>query len=888
MWETLLSNLPGMVYRCRNDPEWTMLFVSDGCRALTGYAPAELIENRRVSYAQLIVAADRAAVWEAVQAAVAKREAFELRYRIVTADGAEKWVWERGLGLFDAGGRLVDLEGFITDVTATVQAEAALRSSEEKFSKAFRASPDAISVSELATGRMIDVNEGFVRISGYTRDEIIGRTSAELGFWTAPETRAQIMTELAERGAVRELPVEARMRNGETRAFLLSAERVEIGGRPCLVIVSRDISEQKRAEQALRESEEKFSKAFRASPDAFSLSDFETTKFIAVNEGFVRIFGYSREEVIGRSARELGLWLELRDRERMLAEVEATGSVRNLQTCFRTRRNGDRQFLLSAERVEISGRPCLVVVSHDITEQKRAEQALRESEEKFARAFRASPTALTITELPSGRYVDVNAGFERTMGHTREEVVGRTAIEIGIWADLQDRAVFIRRMLQNRIVRDLECTFVTRAGQPVITLVSADMIEIGGKTCALSVIHDITEQRRAEQARSALETQLRQTQKLEALGQLAGGIAHDFNNILTGILAYAELIQLDAERPAEVRKHVAAVKAASRRASDLVRQILTFSRRQAPERKPVKLSAVVREALKLLRSTLPRTIEIVEQIDDLAPVVLADATQIHQVLMNLCTNAAHAMQDRPGRLAVTLATCEVRAGERAAPASVAPGRHARLTVADTGRGMDAATLSRIFEPFFTTKEPGHGTGLGLAVVHGIVEEHDGVITVRSAPGAGTTFDIYFPEFCALDLDAAPAETPLPRGTGQRVLFVDDEEAIARAVVDLLGRLGYRVTMHTDPRAAWSAFDRAPTEFDLVVTDLTMPHWTGLELARRLLARRPDVPIVLSTGHGGAWTPESVRMLGLRSMIGKPLTVTSLAREIHAILGDAAL
>jgi PAS domain S-box-containing protein len=1022
-----MSNLPGMVYRCENDPKWTMQFVSDGCRELTGYEPADLTGNRRVAYGDLIVPADRAGVWDAVQTAIARRGSFEIRYRITTASGGEKWVWERGLGIFGAGGRLERLEGFITDVTAAVCAEQELQTSENRLALVFNASRDMMCLVKVDPGpafRVVSVNAEYVRtvqragfaltaadLVGHLLDEwraifrfpeeawrllviryrrvvetrqplhyeeltetpagtfygdtwltpVASRETGEVEFvlYTSTDVTDRVRAEKALAENQRTLSAildnsfqfigllatdgrllranqtslgaigarledvqgkyfwatpwwthaaaeQARLRDAVDRAargefirfetthpaadgrlltidFSLTPVRDDDSRVIFLIPEGRDITELKRIEAALRSSEEKFSKAFRASPDAISVSDLETGQILDVNEGFERAIGYTRAEIVGRTSIELQLWTAPEDRERIRSELRARGSVRDMPVTARMRDGRERCFLLAAEPVEIGGRPCLVIISRDITEQRLAEQALRESEEKFSKAFLSSPDALTITELDTGRYLDVNVGFERISGHARRDVIGRTALEVGIWASLADRAAFLQEVREKRTLRDKELRFVTRDGQPIITRCSADLIEVGGTVCLLNVIRDITAERRAEETRAALETQLRQAQKLEALGQLAGGIAHDFNNILTGILAYAELATLDAARPDQVRKHLGAVKLASERAGNLVRQILTFSRRQAPERKPTQLAAVVEEALKLLRSTLPKTIEIVEEMGAAAPPVLADATQIHQVVMNLCTNAAHAMSDRPGRLTVRLAAADTLAMGDQAPPGIEPGRHARLTIEDTGRGMDAATLGHIFEPFFTTKAPGEGTGLGLAVVHGIVEEHDGVITVRSTPDEGTTFDVYLPEFTEFADSGSAHEEPLPRGRGQRVLFVDDETVIGRAIQQLLERLGYRATVHSDPREAWTAFDAAPAAFDVVVTDLTMPHWTGIELARRILARRPDTPVILTTGHSGTWTPFGIQALGIRTMICKPLTSAKLAIELHAVL-----
>ena len=380
------------------------------------------------------------------------------------------------------------------------------------------------------------------------------------------------------------------------------------------------------------------------------------------------------------------------------------------------------------------------------------------------------------------------------------------------------------------------------------------------------------------------EEHLRQSQKMEAIGQLAGGIAHDFNNILGCILGYAELTLQEVPDNAPVQENLRGVIQAGLRARDLVEQILTFSRQQEQDRKPVQLQEVIAEALKLLRASLPATIEIAAEIDEQAPAVLADASQMHQVLMNLATNAAQAMNGA-GRLEIQLRAHATVEEFGAARLELPPHRYIQLRVRDTGCGMEEATLERIFEPFFTTKAPGQGTGLGLSVVHGIVTSHRGAIHVDSQPGLGTTFDLFLP---AQDVQAPELEAPqdsVPLGHGERVLFVDDEAPLAFLGKELLERAGYRVIPKTDPLEALAAFRAEPEGYDLVVTDLTMPNLTGTDLARDLLQLRADLPIVLATGFAGLMTAATAQALGIRELLLKPTSFRSLAESAHRVLAQ---
>ena len=383
--------------------------------------------------------------------------------------------------------------------------------------------------------------------------------------------------------------------------------------------------------------------------------------------------------------------------------------------------------------------------------------------------------------------------------------------------------------------------------------------------------------------REHTQAQLRQAQRIQALGTLAGGIAHDFNNVLVAIGGNAEIATnaLPADHPA--RRHLRRIEQATGRASDLVRRILAFSRPQEPRRAGIRLQPVVEEALTLLRATLPASIEIRTDFDPGAPLVLADASQVHQVLMNLGTNAAHAMQERGGVLGLRLETVTLDADAAATVPELREGRYVRLAVSDTGCGMDQATLERIFEPFYTTKAPGQGTGLGLSVVHSIMRSHDAAITVESRVGAGTTVHLHFPAADPAATEAGAPTAPEPRGAGQHILVVDDEEAIVDVATHVLQQLGYRVTGTTDPARALADFRSRPDEFAAVVSDISMPGLSGAELARQLRAIRPDLPVLLTSGFVRPDQAEAVQRFGVGDVILKPSLLAELGPALHRLL-----
>jgi PAS domain S-box-containing protein len=411
--------------------------------------------------------------------------------------------------------------------------------------------------------------------------------------------------------------------------------------------------------------------------------------------------------------------------------------------------------------------------------------------------------------------------------------------------------------------------------------------EDGQPRRAIGIIQDITDRKLAESQRARLEGQLRQAQKMEAIGNLAGGIAHDFNNILTAIMAHAELLELELPRETtgpHLRDSVHEIQAASARARDMVRQILTFSRKQPVDRKRIDIDAVVQEALKLARVTLPPTVELRADLKA-QRAVMANEAQIHQVISNLCANAAQAMSEGAGVITVTLTLAEIDDARARSRPPLKTGEHVLLEVRDTGCGMDAATAERIFEPFFTTKAVGQGTGLGLAVVHGVVQAHEGAIFVDSAPGKGTVFSIYLP---ALKTGTTAVKTgltaPPMSGEGQKILFVDDEPSVAKIGARLLERLGYNAVAITDSVAARDRLVNNPHEFDLVITDYLMPRVTGLDLSKAAWAVRPDLPMILAVGFGGQLDAAKAKAHGFKEFVAKPFAIQTLSDAIVRALG----
>jgi PAS domain S-box-containing protein len=514
-----------------------------------------------------------------------------------------------------------------------------------------------------------------------------------------------------------------------------------------------------------------------------------------------------------------------------------------------------------------------------------AQAALRESENHFQALFALGPVAVYSCDT-TGTIQDFNDRAVRLWGgKPRPGELGDRfcgAVKMyhpdGTWVPPEKSAM--AEVCGGRIpaVEDQEFLIERPDGSRISVLLNIAPVrnDQGQVTCAISCFHDIT-------ARKRLDEHFLQVQKMEALGRFSGGIAHDFNNILTAIGGYAELSQMILKGNIEVRAHLSSVLKATGRASELVRQILAFSRQEPQARQPILLQPLIAESLLLMRATIPSTIEFDTEIAADAPTVLANASQIHQVLMNLGMNAWQAMKDRPGRIQVTLELFAVSAEYAATKPRLRAGNYVRVSVSDTGSGIDPGTLRHIFEPFFTTRAPGGGTGLGLSVVHGIMDGHDGAVTVHSQLGEGTVFRLYFPVHDGAAVPAPPDEGRPPRGTGETVLVVDDEEVLALLIQKALTELGYRVEFTTEPAAALAIVRAKPERFQLVLSDQTMPGMTGLDLARQLHQLRPALPIILMTGYSLPLTAERIEETGIRQLMLKPITIQALGRAVHATI-----
>jgi PAS domain S-box-containing protein len=598
-----------------------------------------------------------------------------------------------------------------------------------------------------------------------------------------------------------------------------------------------------------------------------------------INNNFLVTSGFNRLEVIGRHCFEVLHGYDepchYHGENCKLDEVFQTG-----QPCScrheHLKKDGSKNWVdILASPIKNKDNKVSHVIEaiRDITDLVAVENAIKESEEKYRLVIEDANDAIFIVQDESVKFSNPKA--KEFTGYTVEEL---TSVSFFNFIHPEDRAMVLERhhgrIKGKKQPESYSFRIINKAGEILWVQLNVALITWDNKPATLNILRDITPQKK-------MEAQLQTAQKMEAIGTLAGGIAHDFNNILFGVIGYTEIALSEIEKDTTLYENLQEVLLAGERAKDLVKQILTFSRQTEQDRKPVQVKTIVKEVLKLLRASLPTTIEIRQEIKS-DSLVLADPTQIHQILMNLCTNAEHAMRDKGGVLDIMLSDVELDRDFAAGHPDIEPGTFARLTVSDSGHGIPSHSLDRIFDPFFTTKNSSEGTGMGLSVVHGIVGSNGGTITVSSESGQGSTFDVYLP---VIERSVDPQiidEEFIPTGT-ERILFVDDEQTIVNIGQQILESLGYDVTTRTSSKDALELFKTQANTFDLVITDMTMPKMTGDILTRELIRIKPDIPVILCTGFSAKMDDQKAKTQGIKAFILKPIVKREIAEIIRKVL-----
>ncbi len=819
-------------------------------------------------------------LYRAAKAILAHRETDEALRR--THAELEKRVDERTAELIRSN---KDLQ---LEIVERSQAEEALRASEARFRRLIETMPNGI--REIDTrGTITFVNPAHAKLYGYSEEELTGRSMFDL--IAAESERRQLAQHLAYLVAQqpRPSPWFSRDRTKEGRIIETQVDwsyrRDAQGQVQGLTTVISDITHRKQAEKALLDNIKFMNTLLDTIPNPVFFKDDEGV-YLGCNTAYSETLGIAKEELLGRRIIDLpdlpfqAMVPEYHRQDMLLIQspgiqiheqqvATANGELKDFIMFKATFRDADGQ---------VAG---LVGIMLDITARKQAEKELKESQELFDAFMRYLPGPAFMKD-PDGRYRFINPGFSRLAGTTAPAPVGLRDDQVWDPQTARQLQANDQAVLESGTADSATETIQMADHQTRHLLTTRFPIFQENRLAGLGGVSiDITERTEAEERRQQLERQLQQAQKMEALGTLAGGIAHDFNNILAGIIGYTQIALSEVQKESPLHGYLQRVLTAGERAGDLVKQILAFSRRSEIEPTPTRIKTLIKEVLKLVRATLPVTIEMVQQIKSDAT-VMADPVQIHQVMMNLCANAGYAMREKGGRLTVSMEDTVLDETFTRQFTDLNPGPYLKLSVADTGHGIAAEHLHRIFEPFFTTKPKGEGTGMGLSVVHGIVTSLKGVVTVHSTPGQGARFDVYLP---ALEGEPAPKTAraeALPVGT-ERILCVDDESFQSDMSRHMLGLLGYKVETRTSGAEALALLESDPGAFDLVITDMVMPGMTGDVLATRILTLRPDMPIIMCTGYSDNITEERAKMLGIRAFALKPLAMENLSRLIRQVL-----
>jgi PAS domain S-box-containing protein len=803
--------------------------------------------------------------------------------RCICKGGRVVWVSCTGTLIRDGDGGPDYYIAVIEDIQKRKEVEAALRANEEWLRLALSATKQGLFDVDLRTWK-VALSPVYLGMLGYSEAELSSYEGIHARRHPEDQQRLDDIYQEYARGERTSHREELRLRNKAGEWIWVASigqlvERDEAGKPVRVVGTNADITERKHAEETLRNSERRFRALIEHSLDSIAVIDANNHIFY-LSPAVETVEGYRPEELIGRSGIENTHPDDLPLVGRIVEQLMANPG-KAIPVLWRRRHKDGRWIWLEGFATNLLDDPAvlgIVTNYHDVSERKQAEQALA-AERTLLRTLIDALPDVVFTKDTRGHFMICNDAEIRHLGFSREEELkGKTVFDV-YPRDLAElyhaddmRAVRGEPVL-NREEPSLNAEGKVRWYLTIKVPLKNQADEIIG---LVGMSRDITDRKNSEEL-------LRRTHKMEALGTLAGGIAHDFYNILLAISGNTRLAIADLPAEHAAHESLAEIVKASARAAELVRRILSFSRPQEPKRETLRLQPVVEEALKLLRSTLPAMVQIQCDFAPSVPSVSADAGQVHQIMMNLTTNAAHAIGDKVGRIEIALTALTVGADLVQLSGDLRQGRYARLMVSDDGCGMDKRTLERIFDPFFTTKPAGQGTGLGLSVVHGIMRGHDGAVTVYSQPGKGTTFHLYFPAAQSEVAVEADEQRAPPSARGERVLYVDDEPALVQLATRALGRLGYRVTGYDDAAQALQEFQARPDDFDAVVTDLSMPGMSGFELARAVLARRPDIPVVLTSGYVRPQDEETARKIGVRSVILKPNTIDDLGRVLDELL-----
>jgi PAS domain S-box-containing protein len=806
---------------------------------------------------------------------------------LITTKSGEKKPLSISTSIINKEDGKVHVLAVMQDIALRKKAEEALKESEEKYRQLFQYAPSAIYELDFKNRKFISINDVMCAHTGYSREELMQMDPFDLFTESSMKIYQERIKSLCEGHEVpSSQEYEIKKKDGTTMFALLNINYDLENGIPVKArTIAHDITDRKLMEQALQESERKYRLLSDNVRDVIWTRDMNL-RLTYTSPSIVEQQGYTVEESMARTPEEtwspdslklvgkaLTEELEIEKKEKKDLSRSRTLEVRvNCKDGSTIWTEAKMSFLRDQK-----GHPTGIIgVTRDISDRKQAEEALRESEEKYRTVLEANPNPVIVYDI-EGKVIYFNPAFTRVFGWTLAERLGNK-MDIFVPEEAwKETKMMIKKVLAGEMFSSIETLRYNKKGEIIPVSVSGAIYKDKNGNPIGSVINlrDISHQKK-------LEAQLQQAQKMEAIGTLAGGIAHDFNNILSSVIGYTELALDNEKRGTFQHKNLQQILYSGNRAKDLVKQILTFSRQVDQKQKPIQVKPIVKEVLKMLRATIPSTVEI-EQIVQSNALVMGDPTQIHQILMNLCANAAHAMEDNGGLLTVRLLDAELDSDFISNHPDLKPGPYINLTVTDTGHGISPDVVKKIFDPFFTTKEK--GTGMGLSVVHGIVRSHGGDIYVYSEPGKGSTFKVCLPVIESRFKPEERAESPIPKGT-ERILFIDDEPAIMKLGKQTLESLGYDVVARNSSIEALELFKKKKDRFDLVITDMTMPNMTGEKLSEKLMQIRPDIPVILCTGFSSMIDEQKALDMGIRAFISKPILKREIAEAIRKVLDES--
>ncbi|HBT88105.1 MAG TPA: hypothetical protein DEB50_06455 [Desulfobacter sp.] len=811
LYESILSNLQCITYRCAFDKDWTMIYMSSHVDQLTGYPPEDFLHSTVRTFESIIHPDDTRYVARVINDAVKLRQPWEIEYRIFHRDGKIRWFYEKGKGTIDPQGRVKYLDGFIINITKRKQAELNLNESEEKqrilleelryrniiataIAKASSLfiSPDKVDYQAIlrTMGESISVNRVYIfEITGN------GRTLSNTYEWCAKGTEPQIEN-------LKEL---------DAHLFSWWTNQLQDGKNIVIEDVA-NLSSQAAAEKQILQSQQ-----------------IQSLVCVPIWAKGKKLWGF------------MGFDDTQKKREWTETEIEALQIIGEMIS-------GDLERNASEKRLEFERKQLLSI-------------------------FDSLDGNIFVSDPNTHEILYVNNALKKYFDH---ELIGKICYREFQGLDSPCSFCSNKQILEEK-PKIHRWEFYNAIMDKTFSIMDRIIRWPDGRDVRFELAIDITEKKQ-------IESCLRQAQKMEAIGTLAGGIAHDFNNILSGIFGYLQLAKFHILEPELAEKDLEKVLEGAQRATLLVKQILTFSRHKGDDRRPLVVFPLVQETLKLLRSVIPSNIEIKNNLVSKA-MILADSTQIHQLALNLCTNAYQAMGDQGGVLTISLKEVVLGKDQLGQENSLLPGKYLKFEVSDTGPGIEKAIQNKIFDPYFTTKKMGKGTGLGLAMVAGIVKKHNGFITVHSQPGEGASFKVFLPVIASkLSIEKPKTEENVSSYSGKEaVMLVDDEIDILISQEKFLTNLGYKVSSFENGQSALQAFLDHPHSFDLIITDMTMPRISGDKLSREILKIKPDIPIILCTGFHKTFTREVALELGIRKYVQKPIEVALLSKMIRDIL-----